>query len=138
MRQGNAALALGILLYIPTVGCTAASPVAPAPLPPFAISSPDGWPITADMEADTPRTWAEVGLCLGTHTNPPPGYPIHVRKDMIDCGGVPAWGCWNGPLIEVTGPVYSMALRHEMTHLALYLAGRDYGEQAPDLLRCER
>lgn len=136
MKRGNAALALGILLCIP--GCAAETPAAPAPLPPFVVSSPDGWPITADMEASTPRTWAEVGLCLGVTVHPPPGYPIHVRRDMIDCGGVPAWGCFNGVQIEVTGAVYAMALRHEMTHLALYLAGREYGEAAPDMLRCER
>jgi len=134
--RGNAALPLGILLYI--AGCAApAAPVTPTRLPLFAVTSPDGWPITADMEADAPRIWAEAQLCLDALTNPPPGYPIHVRRDMISCGGVPAWGCFNGPTIEVTGAVYNMALRHELTHLALYLAGRDYGENAADMLRCE-
>ena len=137
MRRGNWALALGIVLCIPACGTPTAPTAAPAPLPLFAITSPDAWPITADMEASTIYTWAEVKLCLGTTTNPPSGYPIHVRASMIDCGGVPAWGCFNGPQIEVVGAVYALALRHELTHLALYLAGREYGEQAPDMLRCE-
>jgi len=136
MRRGNGALALACFFVYP--GC-AAPVTAPSPaVPLFAVTSPDGWPIDATMEPSALRTWADVQLCVGSITNPPPGYPIHVRRDMISCGGVPAWGCFNGPMIEVTGGVYAMALRHEMTHLALYLAGRDYGEQAPDLLRCER
>lgn len=130
------ALALGVLLYIP--GCTAGNPLTtPAPLPPFIVSSPDGWPITAEMEASAAATWAAVEACVSATTNPPPGYPINVRRDMISCGGVAAWGCFSGPAIEVTGAVYGMALRHEMTHLALYLAGRDYGEGVADMLRCE-